>query len=81
MVPNVLKKIYGKEHGTQLYGFLFTYTGIASILTIVLQTEFLNQEASSYNLFFNIFGALSVVSLLTLLTLFKEDKYFKSQDD
>ena len=35
LVPNVLKKIYG-EKGTTLYGFMFSYTGLMSIMLIIL---------------------------------------------
>lgn len=35
LVPNVLKKIYG-EKSTLLYGIMFSYTGICSILIVVL---------------------------------------------
>lgn len=80
LVPNVLKKIYGKEYGTQLYGVLFTYTSITSVLMIVLQAELLTDQASSYDVFFYINGGLSCISLLILLIFFKEDKFFKKGD-
>ena len=35
LVPNVLKKIFG-EKGTVLYGVMFIYTGICSILMVVM---------------------------------------------
>ena len=35
LVPNVLKKIYG-EKATQLYGILFSYTGVCAIALILL---------------------------------------------
>ena len=74
LLPNVLKKIYG-EKGTQLYGILFSYTSLVSIILIVLQTYLLTDEARSYNVFFFTNGSLSVVSLFLLLFFFKEDKF------
>ena len=44
LVPNVLKKIYG-ERGTALYGIAFSYTGICSILIVILQTKLLGEKA------------------------------------
>ena len=35
LVPNVLKKIYG-EKATELYGYLFSYTGLCAIFLILL---------------------------------------------
>ena len=35
LVPNVLKKIYG-DRATQLYGILFSYTGLCSVAMIIL---------------------------------------------
>ena len=35
LVPNVLKKIYG-QRATELYGFLFSYTGVCAISLIFL---------------------------------------------
>ena len=74
LVPNVLKKIYG-DKGTALYGIAFSYTGICSILIVVLQTFLLTDSANSYDYFFYANGAFSCVSLIMLLTLFKEDKF------
>ena len=35
VVPNVLKQIFGSQ-ATQLYGFMFSYTGFTSILLVLL---------------------------------------------
>ena len=75
LVPNVLKKIFGGDKGTALYGILFSYSGICSIIMVVLQTEFLTQDARSYDLFFYTCGSFSIVSLIILLVFFKEDKF------
>ena len=74
LVPNVLRKIYG-EKSTALYGYLFSYTGICSVLMIVLQGEFLGSGSRSYDLFFYANGAFSVIALVFLVTLLKEDKF------
>ena len=37
LVPNVLKKIYG-DKATELYGYLFSYTGLCALFLILLQT-------------------------------------------
>ena len=74
LVPNVLKKIYG-EKGTLLYGIAFSYTGICSILLVVLQTFLLTSEARSYDIFFFVNGALSILALIILVLLFKEEKF------
>ena len=79
MVPNVVKKIYGKDYGTQAYGIMFTYTSLASILMIILQTQFLSESASSFNLFFYLNGTFSGISLIILILFFREDKYFKEE--
>lgn len=44
LVPNVLKKIYG-DRGTALYGIAFSYTGICSILIVILQSCLLGDKA------------------------------------
>ena len=44
LVPNILKKIYGNK-GTSLYGIAFSYTGICSLLIIVLQSSLLGTQA------------------------------------
>lgn len=41
LVPNILKKVYGGERGTALYGIMFSYTSIAAILMFILQIELL----------------------------------------
>ena len=36
LIPNALKKIYGSENGTALYGIAFSFSGICSILMLIL---------------------------------------------
>ena len=74
LVPNALKKIYG-EKATQLYGVLFSYTGVCAIGLILLQDAFLGETASSYDIFFYINGGISGASLLILLFFFNENKF------
>lgn len=75
LVPNVLKKIYG-DKATELYGYLFSYTGLCAIFLILLQTEFLDDEdASSYDIFFYINGGISMVSMCLLVLFFREEKF------
>ena len=74
LVPNVLKKIYG-QRATELYGFLFSYTGVCAISLIFLQDAFLGQTASSYDIFFYINGTISGVALVILLLFFHEKKF------
>ena len=80
IVPNVMKKIFGKDFGTRLYGILFIYTSLCSILMIVLQTEFLSDDPKSYDYFFYMNGGFSAISLILLVLFFNEDKYFKNQE-
>ena len=74
LVPNVLKKIYG-EKGTTLYGIAFSYTGVCSILIVILQTYLLGTTAKSYEDFFYFNGAASCVAMIILFTLFSEQKF------
>ena len=75
LLPNVLKKIYG-DQGTALYGIAFSYTGVCSILILILQQYVLDPEsARSYNRFFYFNGVLSFASLVLLLTVFKPHKF------
>ena len=79
LVPNVTKKIYGKDYGTRLYGILFTYTSITSILMIVLQVEFLTSDPATYNVFFYLNGGMSAISFIVLLIFFDEKHYFDKE--
>ena len=75
LVPNILKKIYGPGKASGLYGIMFSYVGLMSILIIILQGAILTNDVSSYNLIFYVCGALSCVSLILLWTVFQEKKY------
>ena len=75
MVPNVMKKIYGGGKASAMYGVMFSYTGIMSILMVFLQGALLTTNAKSYDAFFYVDALGSIVSLIMLLTLFSEEKY------
>ena len=76
LVPNVLKKIFGSQNGTAIYGICFSYTGLCAVLVLFLQEYFLNSDsARSFTLFFLLTGILSLIALVLLLTVFVEDKY------
>ena len=75
LVPNVLKKIFGGEKGTALYGILFSYVSLMSILLVFLQSAILTTEASSYYLFFQINALCSIIALVMNLTMFSETKF------
>ena len=75
LVPNVLKKIFGGERGTEIYGILYSYVSVMAIIQIFMQNAILTTEIKSYNEFFYIDGGLSAFSLILLLTLFSEEKF------
>ena len=75
LVPNVMKKIYGGGKASAMYGVMFSYTGIMSILMVFLQGALLTTNAKSYDAFFYVDALGSIVSLIMLLTLFSEEKY------
>ena len=75
LVPNVLKKIYGAESGTVLYGILFSYTGITSTIQIFLQKAILTEDASGYNILFYVNGLASCIALALLLLFFNERQF------
>ena len=75
LVPNVMKKIYGGGKASAMYGVMFSYTGIMSILMVILQGALLTTNAKSYDAFFYVDALCSILSLILLLTLFREEKY------
>jgi len=72
MVPNVLKKIFGADNGTALYGIAFSYSGISSILITVLQGVVLNDNPQSYIYFYYTNAGCNAIALVLLFTLFDE---------
>ena len=72
MVPNVLKKIFGGDYGTALYGIAFSYTSLSAVLIIFLQGLLLNDNPQSYIYFYYMNGACSAFALILLFTLFNE---------
>lgn len=71
LFPNVLKQIYGKQ-ATALYGFLFTGTGLASLIIVGLVVS---PFGHSYTVLFYLFGLLSFFALVILVFLFKQQRY------
>ena len=68
VIPSALKEIYGKEANT-IYAFLFSYSGLSSILVmIVARSKF----GADYEMVFRFSGVLSLVALLILIVFFKE---------
>lgn len=71
LVPNILKKIYGKR-ATTLYGVAFSFTGLCSLMIVGLLTTHFGHE---YIKFWFFTGGMSGISLILLLTLFSEEKF------
>lgn len=71
LFPNVLKQIYGKQ-ATPLYGIMMTGTGVASTVIVGL---ILSPVGLKFFLMFYISGALSIVALIILVTVFKQKRY------
>ena len=74
-MPNVLKKVFGPEKSTALYGIMFSFSGTMSIVLALMQTAILTTEAESYDIMFFMNAGYSSVALAMLLLLFKEEKY------
>ena len=72
LVPNIIRQIFG-DKATQLYGILFSYTGISALILILLQKLFLNSD--TYGLFFITGSVLSVFSLILLICVFDDKKF------
>ena len=71
LFPNILRQIYGKQ-ATQLYGWCFTATGIASILIEIL---IVSSIGSNYMLMFALMGSGSVVAFLLLIFVFDQKRF------
>ena len=74
LVPNILKKIFGRQ-ATSLYGIAFSYTGLASVLILVL----LERYPTEYLMFFALSAILSFLALLVLLIRFNEEPWQPDQ--
>lgn len=66
--PNVLKIIY-KEQATRLYGIMFSYTGILSLMLIGLLATPVSED---YIYFYILCGCLNIAALVVLLTSFSD---------
>lgn len=72
LVPNIMKQIFGKK-ATVLYGFAFSFTGMISVVMILVQIWFLKE--GSFYIFFLTGSAMSALSFIILIFFFKEEKY------
>ena len=74
LVPNILRKIYG-DRATSVFGLMFSFSGLCSILMLLLQNWFITSHKHSYNAFFVVNGVLSVISLVLLKCVFTQSKF------
>ena len=69
--------MFGTEGGMRVFSVGFGFVGVASLINILFLDLFLEPDSKLY-LGFNgicyIYGSFSAVSLLILLTIFKEEK-------
>lgn len=71
LVPNILKRIYGK-HATELYGYLFSFNSTASLILIfVLRTPI----KDDYYVLFGIGAVMSITAGLLLFFLMDETPF------
>ena len=75
LAPNVLKKIFGDDSGIALYGIFFSFTGVMSMVIILLQMAILTEDASGYNIFFYMNGLFSCLALIILILFFNEKRW------
>ena len=77
LMPTVLAKMFGTEGGMRVFSVGFGFVGVASLVNILFLDLFLEPESQLY-IGFNglcyIYGSFSIISLLILLTVFKEEK-------
>lgn len=69
LVPTLCAKLFG-EHAAIVYGIAFSFGSIAQIVSSVFVKFFLKDIG--FETFFYVSAALSVVSLVILVLLFKE---------
>ena len=74
LVPNVLRKVYA-DRATVVFGLMFSFSGLCSLLMIVLQNQFITSHKHSYDAFFFINGGLSVVSAILLKCCFSQTRF------
>ena len=74
LVPNILKKVFGRQ-ATSLYGVAFSYTGLTSVLILVLLEYF----PTKYLTFFSMSAVFSLISLILLYKRFDENPWQPDQ--
>jgi hypothetical protein len=68
IIPNALKVLYG-DRATEVYGIVFTYTGLSCLLIIfIVQAPF----GQNYEQIFKLTALLSTVSLIVLVGFYNE---------
>ena len=70
LLPHIFKKIFGEQMAIKAYGVGFSYTGLASVLILVLVTTIKDCVPIIY-----LSVALSVIALLLLMISFKEEPF------
>lgn len=77
LMPTVLAKMFGTEGGMRVFSVGFGFVGVASLVNILFLELFLEPSSNFYIGFDGmcyIYGSFSIVSLIILLTIFKEEK-------
>ena len=72
-MPTTLKLIYGPQSAGKIYGVLFSFTGIANLIIMILTKSELGKN---YEAVLQISGYMSLLALLLLLFAFKEEKIY-----
>lgn len=69
LAPTVYKKLFGKE-GTRVFGFGFTFVGLASILKLMTMKALL--ESIGFDGLIRAYGALTILAGVILILFFDE---------
>ena len=72
IIPNALKNIFG-DQATSVYGCIFTYTGISSLMMIFIVSSKFGEDYESVITFS---AVLSMVALFVLVFFFKESRLY-----
>ena len=72
MLPNEVKKVFG-PHSTELYTYMFSMAGLTGLAEGILQVYLIT--SSNLNIFFYVYSAMSVVSLIILVVFYEGTVY------
>lgn len=72
LLPNAFRTVFGKELASRVYGFAFTFTGVSSIIMILILK---NVTENSYAFMFKLSAGLCVFALIILVCVFSEKPY------